>query len=305
MGFTVNADPNAPANFTADLSRLLAAGANWIRFGIQAWEIGGWYGDRWYFDDAKVAFFADCVRRARGAGLKISLTLAAMANSPDWTFDQYLSINRLYWTKVAQTVAGAGGVEVLQVYNEHDVSDFRSQAALPGPPTTEYLGRLAVALQAAREISHALLPKALVTTAVTGVTVDDNTEARWYHFFDVVAPSLDIIGMNCYPGTWVEQIEKMPIRLARVRDRYKKQVIITEIGAPTETGGTVSVEAAKTVLPLMMGKAAIAEPLAVLFYQLRNTGTNAGEAEQNFGIYTQDGTPRATRDQVVSAIRPY
>jgi hypothetical protein len=305
IGFTVNANAAAAAAFDEDLRLLRATGANWVRFGVQHWELGGWFGDRWYWKESGFVFLADCVRKARYAGLKISLTLAAMADVPSWTFDQYLRINRLYWQRVAETVAASGGVDVWQVYNEHDAADFRSQAPLPGPPTRPYLSTLAAAISVSRDVVHAALPGCAVTTAVTGLTVDTNTENRWYHFYDVVAPSVDVIGLNCYPGDWLEQIQNLPTRLSRVRSRYDQQVLVTEIGVPTEVGGRITTASAQEVLPLMIGQAARAAPLAVLVYQLRNSGGDPADAEQNFGIYDHQFNPRPTRDAVVSAVHSY
>jgi hypothetical protein len=305
MGFTVNASPSSPASFASDLAALRGTGANWIRFGVQSWQLGGWYGDRWYWDDTTRRFLGGCVEQARAEGLKISLTLAAMADVPSWSFTEYLRVNRIYWAGVAEIVAGAGGVDVWQVYNEHDTAHFRDQSAISGPPTTEYLAQLREAISSCRQIVRSTLTGTLVTTAVSGLTVDANTEARWYHFYDVVAPSVDLIGLNCYPGDWVEQIDNLPGRLGRVRNRYGKQVVVTEIGVPTERGGHITVAAAQNVLPLMMGRAAAAAPLAVLVYQLRNCGDDPYSAEENFGVYNQDGTRRDTYDAVVSAIHPY
>lgn len=305
IGFTVNADPRSLADFEVDLADLRRTGATWIRFGIQAWQLGGWYGDRWYFDDGARAFLGTCVGQARAAGLKISLTLAAMADTPSWSFSDYLRINGIYWAEVARIVAGNGGVDVWQAYNEHDTAHFRDQSVLVGPPSADYLGQLSTAISACRDTVHNLMPATRVTTAVSGLTVDDNTEARWYHFYDVVAAAVDVVGLNCYPGDWVEQIDNLPARLGRVRNRYGKQVVVTEIGVPTERGGRISIPTAQTVLPLMIQRAASAAPLAVLVYQLRNWGDDAYAAEQNFGIYTHDWHRRETYDAVVSAVHAY
>lgn len=305
VGFTVVARVDRPDAYTRDLAELRATGARWLRVGIQASDLGGWFGERWYWNEPTITFFTQCIAQARTVGLRISLTLAAMANSDGWTFDQYLMVNRLYWARCAQLAAAAGGVDLVQVYNEHDTRDFRSQQPLPGPPSSPYLQDLAVALANARTELRAVLPDVQTTTSVGGAVLDDATARGWTQFFDAVAPSVDVIGLNCYPGDSVERIDQLPSRLATFRDRYRKPVVVTEIGVPTEEGGRVSTETAQRVLPSMLRRAVEGEPLAVLVYQLRNTGDDPRDPEQNFGILTADGRRRATYDSVVDAVRRY
>jgi glycosyl hydrolase family 53 len=302
VGFTVVVDPQRPVDFDRDLAALLTTGASWIRLGVQPWQICSWHPEGWAWDEASLAFFARCIARCRGAGLKISLTLAASVEVAAWSFGQYLDVNRQYWRRCAELAAEGGGVDVLQVYNEHDANDFRSQQPLAGPPSPTYLRDLATALDAARTAVRDLLPRTFVTTTVTGTTVDDATQERWQRFYDVVAPAVDLVSVNCYPGADRRRIADISRRLSHLQDRYGKPVLVAEIGVPTEEGGAVAPEVARTVLPLMIRSAAQGGALAVLVYQLRNTGSDRSQAEQSFGILTADHRRRDTFAAVVDTI---
>lgn len=300
VGLTMEASPRSARDFRTDLTHLVATGATWMRFGIQFWDMGTWNQGRWTWDQARSAFFTDCVRQARRAGLRISLTLAQMLNGPQWSQAEYLAVNREYWARCMRTVAAGGGVDVVQVYNEADHNHFRTLADLGGTMTPSYLSDLASAIHAAGQEAHAVLPHALVTTNVV-----DGGDAHWETFYDTVAAATDVIGVNCYPGDDEQAIHVIPFRLERLRQRYAKQALVTEIGVPTETGGPIPVASARRVLPQMIGSAAQADPLAVLVYELRNQGRDPRNPEDNFGIFTYDQVRRPTYDAVVSAIHPY
>jgi hypothetical protein len=305
IGFTVVARVGEEDAYSRDLRELQETGARWVRVGIQAWDLGGWFGERWYWNEDSIRFFSGCISQARSAGLKVSLTLAAMADADEWTLDQYLVVNRLYWSRCAHLAADAGGVDLVQVYNEHDTRDFRSQRPLPEGPSSPYLHDLAAALSSARAEFRSVLPQVPTTTSVGSPVLDETAARRWMEFFDVVAPAVDVLGLNCYPGDSVDRINELPNRLAGFRERYSKPIAITEIGIPTEAGGVVSPETAQRVLPMMLRRAVEAKPLAVLVYQLRNTGVDARDPEQNFGILAADGARRATYDAVAGAVRRY
>jgi hypothetical protein len=295
----VEASPSSAGEFRTDLAHLVATGATWIRFGIQFWDMGTWHQGRWTWDEAHLTFFTDCVRQARRAGLRISLTLAQMVNGPDWNLAKYLAVNREYWAKCVRTVAAGGGVDVVQVYNEADHDHFRTLENLGGRLSLSYLRDLAAAIDAARQETHAVLPRALVTTNVV-----DAGDGHWETFYDTVAAATDLIGVNCYPGDDEQAIQLIPFRLQRMRQRYAKPTLVTEIGVPTEVGG-LPVARAERVLPMMIGSAAGADPLAVLVYQLRNQGRDTRDPEDSFGIFTYDQVRRPTYDAVVGAVHPY
>ena len=75
---------------------------------------------------------------------------------------------------------------------------------------------------------------------------------------------------------------------------------ITECGAPTGTGPRAVSDAtqAKT-LDMILAMAANTPWLGPAFvYSMRDSGSDAGEIEQNFGVLRRDSTPKPAYDVV-------
>ena len=64
----------------------------------------------------------------KGAGLKIAFIQANALNSASWTDDQFLDYNTRYWEYISMRFGHV--VDLWQVFNEHDASDFRNHSAI-------------------------------------------------------------------------------------------------------------------------------------------------------------------------------
>lgn len=286
------------AEYDRNIARVVATGATWVRMGWAYWDLSDYRDGKWIWNETNWQRAEDRIRRAREAGLKICLVSAAIRDVPWMSLADYIRMNRAYWRKTVSVAAKAGGVEVYQVYNEHNSRHFRTYAPVAKPPSARYLNDWASAIAAARQEAHAVLPDVLVTTCI-GTNV--NTR-YWWQIYDVLADSCDVIGINAYPGTYVPSINALGGQIRRTEARYNKRVIITEIGLPLYEGGESS-SVVEEHLPKMVEQAAKGEPLAVIVYSLRNSGTTETDPEQMFGVYTRDHKPRKTLAPLVRVIR--
>lgn len=314
IGFTAEMDHTDPtlAVWKADVARLVDVGATAVRTGISPWVVLA-DGSAVTLADEHLAIFRAGIQHARNAGLDVLLTLAATnGSSPTQTVDD---VRAGVVAHVGRVVDAVGDLcRWVQVLNEWDAASWLNwstklgpEIALDGQPprpgaTDDYIAGVASILADCRARIRRTQPHLVVTTAVTGLAMDTNTEVLWRRMFDVVAPSIDALGINGYPYDWWPHYAEMPGRLRRTSRRYGKQILLTEIGLPTNTG--TDVETVMEWLAHQVDRATRSTDVAgVWLYELRDRGTDPEEPEDCFGVYYHDGTPKPGWRAVRAMIR--
>lgn len=316
------------ATFQADVERVLASGATWIRLGCPLWVLGGWYGNEndglgtWYPLPGRFEAITEQIKYAHSRGLKISFTSAQVLidwdqtnNVPTNTFANFLEHNRVVFEEMAQQ--WGKWISVWQVLNEHDRSHYRSQLRLdPDPQTTPttppiaYWQEVRDFMVLMRNTIKSVAPHVLVTTAGSAWPGNETAWQHWTRFYDVVGSGCDILGVNIYTDysgpDWAGNIPMQPGLLHQTESHFGKQVIVTETGYPGLFDGSVATGEARAsaTVPAQLDAFTGAPALATLPYQLRDRGTSTTDTEMRFGIYYNDGTPKSYRDAVAAYMPP-
>jgi len=303
VGIYVVADHTDPGGFERDLTEVVASGSTWIRMGIPSWVTGRIHKGTFVPNEQSVTFYVDAVKRAKGAGLKIAFIQANALNSASWTDDQFLDYNTQYWEYISMRFGQY--VDLWQVFNEHDASDFRNHSAIgtSGGFPAGYLDRLRSALMAARTAlrTHSDAP---ITSPPLGYPINADRYARWETFFDALSPALDVISVHAYPGSSPRSIALVATYLKRLKERYGKPVAVTELGVPSVSSSGTD-DTIGTAIARQIEVIASTDPLCAIVYQLRDRGTSTSDSEQMFGLVRNDFTRKPYFQTVANEIKQH
>lgn len=295
IGFTVGMDQNAPdwSRWSRDMDLLQDLGANTIRTGFTPW----------FNEPVMLDHVERCFQDAKSRGLTIMITTPQLANNSDMPKEQAIVVGSDYVKGLATRFAQYG--KWWQVLNEHDAASWLTQESLGTVyhgdtktysvregMTTEYLEGVRDVLSLSRGYIQDVNPECQVGTAVTGVAVDTNCEKYiWRPFYDVVSPAVDYLGINGYPMKWEQMYVELPARLRRTSIRYDKPVVLAECGIPSN-GDEDEQECMEWISKQIFRASRTTSVTGIFSYMLQDRGTNHDEAEDNFGVYHYDRTPK-------------
>jgi hypothetical protein len=289
--------------FRANVDDLVANGQTWVRIGIASWVVStGGSVDGITWSDQGLAAYDQALSYARSKGLHVFLVTSG---APDWAqnfaFSDYVKVSRDYWTFLAQRYRD--DVDVWQVFNEADGSDFRQFKPLHvNGLSSSYLHQLKALIGTAGAVIHRANPHVKVTTNASGYPMNDAQQADWFRYFDVLAPVLDMVTVDVYPGTDSGEIDKLGARIATLRARYNKPVSIGEIGISTCRGCSSETDQ-RTYMPRVIASLKKGAPAVILYYALRDSAGDGGRESSSFGIVYDDGTPKPAYDAIMRAMR--
>lgn len=233
---------------------------------------------------------------AKEKGLSVLVATAGHAGGPfSGTAGAYVEVVREYVGALAARLGAR--VDAWQVFNEPDRGHFRTYSPLR--PDPGYWLELKSTLDAAKETVHAALPGVPLTTNLGGWPCDDAVEASWVTALDVIASSLDVIGLDCYCGTDTTLIDALAGRVRRIRARYAKPVWIVETGAPVDPDNRITLQTqgrygAAHIQSLRRGGASM-----VGWYDLRDS---VAGAERGYGLLDATWRPKPGFKTLVGAL---
>lgn len=294
---TSNGTDEDLAHFKANVNALVAHGQKWVRFGISGWDVAQNWGSgrplRW--DESKLKVYDRGIAYAREKGLTVYL-VTADGDIGNETFAQYEATMRQYWTKLAQRFAPH--VSVWQLYNEVDATRFGTNARIQSLDST-YLNELDSLLHIGRTAIKDASASTLVTTNASGWPVDNAMSVRWNTFFDEIADALDVVTVDVYPADNSKEISSLTKRLDKLHRRYRKPVIIAEVGLQTCPGCWTESEQGR-YLSAAIKSISAADPLAVLVYQWSDSVNKTGR--NTFGVVHENGTPKSGFNSIIRAM---
>lgn len=295
-GFTLSLsmDQNSTDNldgFKQDIDGLVKHGQKWVRVGIASWTVAGiWDGnDQLTWNEENLKIYDQAISYARQQGLLVYLVTADGQNSGQ-SKDVYRKNMEEYWSVLAKRYAS--NATVWQLYNEVDAAHFSKQGALKGL-SPDYLSELESMLAIGRKAIKSASPSTLVTTNASGWPVSDSMQQRWTQFFDAIAPTLDVIAVDVYPADSTEAVESLTARIKAMQKRYKKPVIVAEVGLQTcESEGCWTEADQGTYVSAAIKSLTAAKPMAIFAYEWRDTSGSVG-GKDTFGIMTADRSPKS------------
>lgn len=296
----------------SDIDHVAALGGTAIRLGA-GWgdlvESPGWPGDPFVLSAAAVADMHAVLDAARARGMAVQMMWINTMHDQSWSHDDWLAKTRQWWEALAAEFATK--VDQVQVFNEAGGHHYRFYVGLGKEPTTitvwngdqvtipahpEYLVDLADKIGQAAEIIHRHDPSTQVTTNLYGWPVGPQVEQDWVTQLDVLSPVLDIISLDAYLD-WNEwehnkvEFGRLRERVARIRARYGKEVIIGEFGESTINSGGAEEVQRDRYLEMLDVLRATDSPIETAFaYQLHDG--NGTDHEGSFGLLRPDGQPK-------------
>lgn len=277
-----------------DLRHVDHLGGNWVRVNVSAAHLV----ESWERADGGVVLRQDAVAQMRAVlheaedrGLSVCLMYVDTFPDPEAPLRTWTERTEAWWEAISAAFAPAAAM--VQVFNEATGFHPRLLQAVPSDEQDAYLVEFAAALDSARTIVHRHAPGAVVTTNLYGWPVGDAIEERWVRELEVLAPVQDVITVDAYVDWGVagwETLHDLPERMARLRERFGRPVVLGEIGV-SDHGIAPEVQADRIATIVQVLKDAVPEVHAVFLYQMRDWDGAEGH-EARFGLLEADGTPK-------------
>jgi hypothetical protein len=285
--------------FKQNVDDLITFHQQWIRIGMWSGEIAP-SGTPDSINWENLDTLDEAVTYANSKGLKIYMTTSVPTFAKDYILSDYLTVTKNYYDFLVHRYASK--VVVWQVFNEvngHNYRDYSTLSAL----TTQYLNELNQVVVVVKDEIKKADPGALVTMNVSGYPITDQTQSRWFQFFDVLKDNLDIISLDLYPDVnhILQEAATMGQRTTNVMIRYQKPVMITETGVCTRTSQS-NENTQIEFLPIYVETLKQANPAAILIYEIQDENNKPNTCEGSFGIKRYDGTKKPAFDLVMKAM---
>jgi hypothetical protein len=289
------------ADLTKDLDAMASTGAKWIRVDVDWASAEGSPGVYSWGPTDRV------FNAATARGLSI---IGLIAYSPAWarpagTNSHYPPSDYATYARFAAAAAtryAPKGVHTWELWNEPNLGGFWSPAA----DVNGYTALLKAGYAAIKGVD----PTSFVLSAGTAPATDGGGNIAPLTFlkgmyaagakgsFDAVAThpySYPVQPMDNY--SWNPFFNMPQLHDAMVANGDgAKQIWATEYGAPTGTSAKAQTEDGQATMMVnaydAMGQWSWAGPL--LWYSMRDYGTNLADPEQNFGMLKNDFTPKAS-----------
>lgn len=302
------------ATFKRDIDLMVEYGQTWARFAVPAWAISYYDNDRNYIlktaagnpDVDVYTYYQEAIQYMNDAGLNIyMISVGTTAQGSQFTQAEYIENISKHWEFLAENFAD--DVDVIQIYNEAQGYHYRFYEEVDEADFQSYWEEMSGMFAIARSIFKAENPDVQMTTNSFGWPIWYDVEAEWLAFFDVVGENLDVITLDMYPDTQ-DQIPRLAEFIKNAKDRYGKPVIVGETGRQgyVDAGNDYSrsIPGQEENVVLYMNAFRESEATAILMYQLRDTGPDQTQGEQNFGILEYDGSRKASFDGIMYSMRP-
>lgn len=291
FGFTMSIpDPDNPEQAYRDLDKMKELGVKWVRTGIITSDMVTRWGDggKVEVNQETIDLYVDFLKKAKSYNMKVIL-MSVEGYYGDITYNQYLTEMRQYWNLISEPLSPYA--DVWQVYNEPDGLHYRTYEPVNQlPDEAAYYKELANSISEFRTIVKQDNSQTRVTTNLSGYPMNDKIESDWNYRLDIIHRSLDLITVDVYPEYNLEEIKEVPERLSRIKNKYKKNVMIGEIGMPTCTTCSPKEQVAQA-LTAFIDYLPHKDTEAIIFYQLRDS-SNDNTGESSFGIYNHNETDK-------------
>jgi hypothetical protein len=309
--FGIAAGGSLPSLRAGDRGRYLdgvkAVGARWIRIDV-SWAFVQRNGPRSY-DWAPVDRVVKAARRRRISVLGTLLYTPRWARAPG-AAAAAPPANLADFARFAAQAArhlGARGVRAFEIWNEPNIADFWS----PGPDPARYTQLLRQAYVAIKRADRsALVVSAGLSPNGSYGSVDAQRMSPLTFLERMYASgargSMDAVGWHPYNfpeglgyyrwSAWSQMWATSPSArsIMRANGDGKRKIWATEWGAPTGTSSASVTEArqAEVVATGLRRLRSFAWAGPSFLYDFRDSGPNAADREQNFGIVRYDWSPK-------------
>jgi hypothetical protein len=119
-------------------------------------------------------------------------------------------------------------VDYINLYNEPNLRAFDTNQPIPQSSWAGYLKCSSKIFSYSYKYLKKELPNVEILTDIGGLPLPSNE--RSYSFAKAVLSSVDMIGINLYPGPDPLQVQSLPKRVTQLRHLLDKKLMVTELG---------------------------------------------------------------------------
>ncbi|HVK44103.1 MAG TPA: glycosyl hydrolase [Micropruina sp.] len=304
-GVTLDDPEGTMAMYQNDIDTMAAAGQTWTRYGVNFADVvsGGTATTiTWYTPGLEM--YDQALDYAQAKGMQVCLVLSGAPDyAQGYTFANYRTLTNVYWQFLVNRWANR--VALWHFFNESSGSHYQTFESIPFSAVGQnnfpagYLTELATLIGDGRGLVRAANPGGLVSTSVEGYPMNDDRQAEWEFYLDVVGASLDVISLHLYTDDYAPEIAAMGTRVAAIRNRYQKPVFVTEFGIPT-SAFTEAQQGTLVVQQIESLKAGLVR--AMILYTHRDLSATYDESINSFGIRLNNGTNKAGYAAITTAL---
>lgn len=317
VGFTTHAmdvkENGKPGleTFKKHIDLLKATNQQWVRLDLRPWHlVKGGTPDKIDWNEENLQIYEQAINYARGNGLKLFMHVFGPDFASDYSPDVYKKVIGSYFGFLADrfTPKNTPVNDVWQIYNEPDFQTFRKYQEFYNLDP-KYLAEFADIVKVADTAIKSKNPHAKTTVNLTHFfgAPWGGPEAfmkRAAKFCDAVAAPLDYISFDTYPYRDESEIKALPAYVSFLKNRYKKEVFIAELGAPGGIADYSEDEQAKLIsryLSALRGGKDL--PKAVILYELSDEA-NVSNLPDKMGVLHYNGVPKSSFVAVMQAMQP-
>lgn len=286
---------NVPA-FERNVDELAAQHAQWVR--VDLWgdvvaPTGTATSIHWA--SASLATYDQALSYVKHKGLKVYLCVHVPNYTKGFSEVDYLTVAYMFYQSVVTRYRAY--VDMWQIANEPSWSNFRDPSQVVSQPYgaayTQAYNRLLVL---ARQVIKSVAPRSSI---VVNVSISPSIDER--PFLTVIAPSVDVIGVDAYPGTRMDLLDNAVSQMKSIEQTYHKPIMVAETGLCSATYGATG---QSTYIPLYLSRFQTVHPLAILIYQYQDTPSPAANAcDTSYGVVDVAGATKASFAVVMQSLR--
>lgn len=251
------------------------------------------------WNESNLTIYDQAIDYARQKGLKIFLVSATPGFAKGYSMDDYNTVTAQFYDFLSKRFGAK--ISIWQIFNEADTHFYRDYSIM-SDLTSSYLTELNSVIAVAKAAIKSNVPQAFITANASGYPMNDTTVNKWYQFFDVLSSNLDALSVSMYPAPNTTEIAKMGNRVDTLKQKYAKDVIVSETGVCTMTGGFSETDQSNFLVQ-SINSLKFSSVNVVLLYEIMDEATNSGLCEGTFGIVKTDGSKKISYDPVIAAMQ--
>jgi hypothetical protein len=316
FGLTTHVHPYSPGEnhtleqFKINIDLLVANKQQWVRVDLISYDIAPiGSGSTINWNEQNLQLYDEAIQYARDKQMQIFLVTNVPQFAREYPQSDYLALTTTYYTYLAKRYKG--DVAIWQLFNEPNVHHYRDHHHDPALLDNEaYVANMSEALKTASKAVKSVDKTAKTTTSVShwiGAETGDIFITNASKLYDAIQEDIDVLALNLFPDRDTAEMKRLSNYIEYFQKRYKKPVIVGEIGVSTkeQTGFTEAEQAAYMSLAIQTLKTAKVHPSAILFYELMDE-TNMREDlnhEKYYGLLKEDGSKKTSFDFIMTAMQ--
>lgn len=252
------------------------------------------------WNTANLSVYDSAIDYAFQKGIKIFATTKTPNFANTYALSDYQSVTAEYFQFLASHYSGK--ISVWNIFNNSNIIKYSDSSPI-STLDSSYLSDFNAVLATARNAIKTEDAGALIATSAGGNPLTDTLVINWNQYYDAVNANVDVVSVEMYPNTDVEQISKLSTIVENLKGKYGKDVVVAATGLCTQNG-IYSEADQQDYVPQAVNNIRLSSAKLLLQYELVDQNSSSNTCETSYGIIKSDGTPKSSYTAVITALDP-